>query len=120
MSLEAGQEASATFLITWHFPRLEMLKWHFERLETLKDTGRYYATRFPSAAAVAEHVASHFASLHAQTRLWHDTWYDSTLPYWFLDRTMLNTSSLAMQCLIKMDKGDGLLEGAQHNTLDAA
>jgi len=95
MALEAGQEASATFLITWHFPRLEMLKWHFERLETLKDTGRYYATRFPSAASVAEHVASHFASLHAQTRLWHDTWYDSTLPYWFLDRTMLNTSSLA-------------------------
>jgi uncharacterized protein (DUF608 family) len=227
MSLEAGQEATATFLITWHFPHLDMQKWHIERMETLKDTGRYYATRFPSAAAVAEHVASHFASLHAQTRLWHDTWYDSTLPYWFLDRTMLNTSSLAsstahrfatgrfwgwegvgccegtcthvwhyahavarlfpelerdvrkrtdfgtamekpsgvirhrgegfglavdgqagcilrayrehqmttdgaflkelwpniklaMQCLIKMDKGDGLLDGAQHNTLDAA
>ena len=95
MSLEAGQEATATFLITWHFPHLDMQKWHIERMETLKDNGRYYATRFPSAAAVAEHVATHFASLYAQTRLWHDTWYDSTLPYWFLDRTMLNTSSLA-------------------------
>jgi uncharacterized protein (DUF608 family) len=64
-------------------------------MKTLKDNGRYYATRFPSAAAVAEHVAAHFASLHARTQLWYDTWYDSTLPYWFLDRTMLNTSSLA-------------------------
>jgi len=95
MSLEAGQEATATFLITWHFPYLDMQKWHIERMETLKDNGRHYATKFPSAAAVAEYMASHFAALHAQTRLWHDTWYESTLPYWFLDRTMLNTGCLA-------------------------
>lgn len=84
MALEAGQEATATFVIAWHFPRLK-----------LKDGGRFYATRFDSAAAVAEHLAANFASLDSQTRLWHDTWYDSTLPYWFLDRTLLNTSILA-------------------------
>ena len=95
MSLEPGQEATATFLVTWHFPYLEMQKWKIERMDTLKDNGRYYATKFPSAAAVARHVAFNFAALHAQTRLWHDTWYDSTLPYWFLDRTMLNTACLA-------------------------
>jgi uncharacterized protein (DUF608 family) len=82
--LEAGQEATATFLIAWHFPRL-----------ALKDNGRMYATRFASAAAAAEHVALSFPALYGQTRLWHDTWYDSTLPYWFLDRTYLNTSILA-------------------------
>ena len=84
LALEAGQEATATFVIAWHFPRLK-----------LKDGGRFYATRFDDAAAVAEHLAANFAALHAQTRLWHDTWYDSTLPYWFLDRTLLNTSILA-------------------------
>jgi len=84
LALEAGQEATATFIIAWHFPRLN-----------LKDGGRFYAVRFDNAAAVAEYLAANFAWLHAQTRLWHDTWYDSTLPYWFLDRTLLNTSILA-------------------------
>jgi non-lysosomal glucosylceramidase len=84
MALEPGEEKTATFVITWHFPRL-----------ALKDGGRFYATRFADAWAVAQHVASRFPALSTQTRLWHDTWYDSTLPYWFLDRTYLNTSILA-------------------------
>ena len=95
MTLEAGKEATATFLITWHFPYLDMQKWNIERMESLKDNGRYYATKFSSAAAVADYVATHFASLYEQTRLWHETWYDSALPFWFLDRTMLNTDCLA-------------------------
>ena len=74
-----------------------MLAWHFpnDRIEGVRDTGRHYATRFKNAAEVVDYVAGHFASLHQQTRLWRDTWYDSTLPYWFLDRTFLNTSILA-------------------------
>ncbi len=84
MSLAPGKEATATYVIAWHFPNL-----------SLKDGGRYYANRFASAGAVAEYVARNFDRLAAQTRLWHDTWYDSTLPHWFLDRTLLNACILA-------------------------
>ena len=88
LALAPGQAATVTFVVAWHFPH--------DRIQNLPNVGpRHYAKRFNSAAEVAAYVAKNFAALAAQTKLWHDTWYDSTLPYWFLDRTFLNTSILA-------------------------
>lgn len=87
VNLKPGESARVTFLITWHFPNLKMDK--------LGDVGRYYAKKFKSSHAVASYVAENFQKLAGATRLWRDTWYDSTLPYWFLDRTFLNVSTLA-------------------------
>ncbi len=82
--IEPNEQSTVTFIITWRFPNLY-----------LKNGGRNYATRFKTSGEVAEYVEANFAKLVDQTHLWHDTWYDSTLPYWFLNRTFLNTSILA-------------------------
>ncbi|MDQ3813550.1 MAG: non-lysosomal glucosylceramidase, partial [Armatimonadota bacterium] len=97
LRLGPGQTATVTFVLTWHFPNLE--------LKGLGKVGRYYATKFDSALAVAQYVADNFARLAAQTRLWRDTWYDSTLPYWFLDRTLLNASILATSTCFRFTNG---------------
>jgi uncharacterized protein (DUF608 family) len=87
-TLEPGKEMATTFVVAWSFPN--------QRLGPVPgSTGQHYATRFKTAGDAVLYVAKNLAALAGQTRLWHDTWYDSTLPRWFLDRTFLNTSILA-------------------------
>jgi hypothetical protein len=97
LMLAAGQSATVTFVLTWHFPNLA--------IKGAREGGRFYATKFADAAAVAKYVADHFERLATATRLWRDVWYDSTLPYWFLDRTQLNISILATSTCYRFASG---------------
>jgi len=87
ITLKPGEDRTLNFVITWHFPNLTA--------GGMKNVGREYAARFENALAVTRYIAKQFDRLSGDTKLWRDTWYDSTLPYWFLDRTMANTSILA-------------------------
>ena len=98
LKLAPGESAQATFVLAWHFPNLSLGG-------PLQKAGRYYATKFASAQAVARYVAEHFDRLADGTRLWRDTWYDSTLPFWFLDRTFLNASILATSTTFRFADG---------------
>lgn len=80
--LEPGQESTFIFLVAWHFPHRP-------------ERGNYYARRFKDAGYVVRYVVANFDRLAGHTRLWHDTWYDSTLPRWLLDRLFSTVSTLA-------------------------
>lgn len=94
--LRPGQTAQFNFVVAWSFPNLRLEKGLH---------GRHYAVRFPQARDAAQYVARHFQRLSEETRRWHDTWYDSSLPYWFLDRTMANTSTLATSTTYRLANG---------------
>jgi uncharacterized protein (DUF608 family) len=96
LRIGAGKTAKATFVLSWHFPNLEIQK---------LPRGRFYAQRFVSASDVVRYVSTNYDRLTQETRLWRDTWYDSTLPFWFLDRTFLNTSILATSTCYRLGKG---------------
>lgn len=86
VAIKPGESAQMNFLIVWRFPNQSVLG----RLK-----GQYYASRFDSARGIARYVVEGFERLSSLTKRWRDVWYDSTLPYWFLNRTFSNTSVLA-------------------------
>lgn len=98
VQIKPGASATVTFVLAWHFPNLSLGG-------PLKNAGRFYATKFDSALAVAQYIAKNIDRLASQTKLWRDTWYDSTLPYWFLDRTFLNASILATSTCFRFADG---------------
>jgi len=98
VKLGPGESATITFALTWFFPNLH-------HLPNLKEQGRWYAGKFDSAQAVAAYLAENGERLTEGTLLWRKIWYDSTLPYWFLDRTFLNTSILATSTSYRLRNG---------------
>ncbi len=84
--LGPGESRTLTFAVTWCFPNL---------YRDHRRVGNGYARRFSDAAAVARHLGEHHEQLARSTRLWHDTYYDSTLPRWLLDRLHSTVSTLA-------------------------
>jgi hypothetical protein len=99
VAVPPGGSATVNFLLAWHFPN------YYGRGVGGKKVGHSYAARFADGAAVAKYVAAHFDRLAGQTRQWVDTWYDSTLPFWLLDRTMANTSTLATTACYRFKDG---------------
>lgn len=81
-SLAPGEERQVSFAITWHFANL-------------KENGHFYATRFRDAAEVARYLGENLERLAGETKRWHATYYDSTLPHWLLDRVHSTVSTLA-------------------------
>jgi uncharacterized protein (DUF608 family) len=73
--LQPGQERTTSFVIAWHFPNVE----RFGHL------GNQYAARFGDAAEVAWYVCRNLDTLWSRTELYHQTVYESNLPWEFLD-----------------------------------
>ena len=74
--LAPGESRTIPFLIAWQFG-----------LDA-------YDHKFDSATAVINYVSENYKRLSSQTRSWVDTWNDTSLPQWFIDRAMASASTM--------------------------
>ncbi|WP_316839872.1 GH116 family glycosyl hydrolase [Pedobacter gandavensis] len=91
-SLGPGKSMKANYSVSWHFNNANL---NLKKIVKNAQQGFHYATRFKDAAAVSVYLQDNFDKLTKTTELWKDTWNDSTLPYWFLERTFINIDTLA-------------------------
>ncbi|MEI6890794.1 MAG: GH116 family glycosyl hydrolase [Pontiella sp.] len=104
VELKPGECREFTFLISWHFPVVRIKEDYSPKTIPCQNE---YASRFKDANAVADHVAEHMASLSSQTRKWVNTWNDSSLPQWLLDRTMATADTLQTANCTMLADGKG-------------
>lgn len=86
VDIHPNESRTFRFLLAWHFPNT---------VKPNREAGHEYAARFTDASAVADYALHNYTRLAADTRKWRDTWYESTLPVWLLDRLHISASCLA-------------------------
>ena len=91
--LAPGETKTVSFAIAWRFPNLTLLQ--------VGRVGHDYARRFPSAGAAIDRLRRDDG--YRITNKWHEAWNDSTLPQWFLDRTMASASTLATMTCVRWE-----------------
>ena len=90
LTLAPGQSHSFTFLVSWYFPNL------FNSSPGCPGrVGHIYNNWYKSSLEVAAWVAANFERLSRETRLFRDTYFDTTLPYWLVQRIGMPASTLA-------------------------
>ena len=97
LSLGPGESETVSFAVSWRYP-LVQYGTGFGNSKKAKTLGQnHYATLWPAAADAAGEVANREKELYGETKQWTETWYDSTLPYWFLERSFIPINSVQTQ-----------------------
>ena len=108
LTLNPGDSKTVTFLVSWYFPYYNEQPTDGSQMGAIKDLAtlkRHYANHFSDANDVSSYLADDFDRLSDTTLAWNKTWYDSTLPYWFLDRSFISLDCLASQTSHLFDNG---------------
>jgi uncharacterized protein (DUF608 family) len=114
-TIAPGETVRLPFILAWHFPNRENY-WNFEEAVRGKRVGNEYTTRFSDAWDAARYTAENLTRLESQTRLFHDTLFQSTLPDYVLDAVSSQVSTIRTEtCFWTADGRFHAFEGCADN-----
>jgi len=101
-TIKPKEVSQISYAISWHFNNP-----HPKLRQHLKDaqSGYWYGAKFSDAAAVINYYLINREKLDKETMLWQETWNDTTLPSWFMDRTFVNIGTLATANTMRFASG---------------
>jgi uncharacterized protein (DUF608 family) len=103
VEIPRGSTVTVPFYLTWHFPNFQ--HWQSPSSGPAPIWQNWYATQWPDAWAVAQHVDQHFERLHCQTTAFHDALFASTLPTHVLDAVSSQLSILKSPTCLRLTDG---------------
>ena len=106
--LAPEESRTLDFAVTWYFPDYNEKGKGRRQTFGVRDFAklrRHYAPWFGSANEVAGYLCKNKQRLLGGTRDWNKTWYDSTLPHWLLDRSLIPIDCIASQTFHWFDSG---------------
>ena len=98
VTVQPGESQTITFVLAWHFPN-RYVNWGQSHLGMPDADSRFfegamYTNWFGSALAVVEHIRDNLDDLSDASRLYRDSFFDSTLPAPVLETISTQTSIL--------------------------
>ena len=103
VDLAPGEETTVRFALAWHFPTIGGRFGYIAGSESLR---RHYGEVYDDASDVVADLAARAGDLSSTTRDFTATWYDeSTLPLWFLERTLIPASTVATGTCLRFHTG---------------
>ena len=108
LSVEPGESKTVTFALSWFFPNAD----HGRQKSPWKYSGSMYENWWTNALDVGNYLSNSLEELSTRTRKFHNTFYDSNLPQWLLDRLSSQLAVLRSQtCWWSKDGYFGVWEG---------
>ncbi|PSL05964.1 beta-glucocerebrosidase 2-like protein [Haloactinopolyspora alba] len=102
--LAPGETRTVRYALSWHFPKIDGSVFSF--IDGAAALRRHYSEVYDDAVAVLTDLARRGDELADATALFARTWYDdSTLPHWFLERTLVPASTVATGTCYRFQDG---------------
>jgi uncharacterized protein (DUF608 family) len=101
----SGKPGRAQFGIAWYFPNYGSPRDSFAEITDISKLKKHYAKRFKSAEEVVLYFQRNQKRLASDSQKWCETWRDSTLPNYFLERAIIPIDCLQTATSHRFDSG---------------